>query len=211
MVHCSPILSNPMASLLHDLSSSDSSTASSPVLSYCSGSSTAWSSLAPSPSPSPSPLPLSLPIPTKGRTRRTSSMGSRTSQMSSHSHSNSSVRSSSSSSSSSSSRSRGDNLNDYGFDSHSRRTSGYSSQQETYSNVGMGMKKRSVTHSASPLSKTANCTTATDVARLDDSPQAIAQSSARYIRFLLLPLLPLLFLALGGQTNPKFDTPARYM
>jgi hypothetical protein len=46
---------------------------------------------------------------------------------------------------------------------------------------------------------------------MDGSPQAIAQSSARYIRFLLLPLLPLLFLALGGQTNPKFDTPARYM
>ncbi|KAF9545444.1 hypothetical protein EC957_010974 [Mortierella hygrophila] len=31
MVHCSPILPNPMASLLHDLSSSDSSTASSPL------------------------------------------------------------------------------------------------------------------------------------------------------------------------------------
>ncbi|KAG0050034.1 hypothetical protein BGZ89_003989, partial [Linnemannia elongata] len=164
-----------MASLLHDLPSSDSSTASSPVLSYCSSSSTAWSSLAPSPSPSPSPLPLSLPIPTKGRTRRTSSMGSRTSQMSGHSHSNSSVRSS---------RSRGDNISDnndrYSFDGHSRRTSGYSSsQQETYS-VGMGMKRRSVTHSASPLSKTANCTTAKDVAKMGmaaDSPQAIAQSS----------------------------------
>ncbi|KAG0374299.1 hypothetical protein BGX24_010579, partial [Mortierella sp. AD032] len=83
-------------------------------------------------------------------------------------------------------------------------------QQDTHS---VGMKRRSVTHSASPLSKTTNCTTATDVAKMDmaDSPQAIAQSSARYIRFLLLPLLPLLFLALGGQTNPKFDTPARYM
>ncbi|KAG0059640.1 hypothetical protein BGZ90_004391 [Linnemannia elongata] len=134
--------------------------------------------------------------------------------MSGHSHSNSSVRSSSTSSS----RSRGDNISDnndrYSFDGHSRRTSGYSSsQQETYS-VGMGMKRRSVTHSASPLSKTANCTTAKDVAKMGmaaDSPQAIAQSSARYIRFLLLPLLPLLFLALGGQTNPKFDTPARYM
>ncbi|KAF9917898.1 hypothetical protein FBU30_000468, partial [Linnemannia zychae] len=85
--------------------------------------------------------------------------------------------------------------------------------QDSYTNIGM--KRRSVTHSTSPLSKTSNCMTLADVAKVNtaaaDSPQAIAASSARYIRFLLLPLLPLLFLALGGQTNPKFDTPTRYM
>ncbi|KAF9912126.1 hypothetical protein BX616_010411 [Lobosporangium transversale] len=42
-----------------------------------------------------------------------------------------------------------------------------------------------------------------------NSPQAIAQNSTRYIRFLWLPLLPLLILALG-PTSTKFETPTRY-
>ncbi|KAF8930206.1 hypothetical protein BGZ52_001306, partial [Haplosporangium bisporale] len=42
------------------------------------------------------------------------------------------------------------------------------------------------------------------------SPQAIAQSSSLYIRFLLLPLIPLLLLALGGQVSSNFETPSKY-
>ncbi|KAI8602114.1 hypothetical protein EDD21DRAFT_443148 [Dissophora ornata] len=42
------------------------------------------------------------------------------------------------------------------------------------------------------------------------SPQAIALSSSRYIRFLWLPLLPLLILAVGGQTSAKFESPVKY-
>ncbi|KAF9134530.1 hypothetical protein BGX30_011915 [Mortierella sp. GBA39] len=199
MAHCSPILPNPMASLLHDLPSSDSSTASSPqfkhslVLARTLAFAIAVSPTIVTAHPYQGPDEENFLDGFKDKPDEHPQPQQQQRQEGEHID---------------------DNNDHYSFDNHGRGTSGYcSSQQETHS-VGMSMKRRSVTHSASPLSKTANCTTATDVAKLDmaaDSPQMIAQSSARYIRFLLLPLLPLLFLALGGQTNPKFDTPARYM
>ncbi|KAG0268153.1 hypothetical protein DFQ27_007384, partial [Actinomortierella ambigua] len=41
------------------------------------------------------------------------------------------------------------------------------------------------------------------------SPQAIAQNSTKYIRFLFWPLLPLLILAIGGQTSAFFESPEK--
>ncbi|KAI8603133.1 hypothetical protein EDD21DRAFT_369945 [Dissophora ornata] len=204
MAHCSPILPNTISALLlHDMPSSSSETssmASSPILSYCSSPRMPSSSLPPSPSPSPPFTSASVP---SSRTRRTSSTGSRTSQMSSTSHGS-------------------------GYFSQHEAHLSSSSSSSSSSAVSRKTKKRSKmmmmgSHSSSPLSRPSSIhnasqhqgyksTAAADANKtMMSSPQAVAQLSTRYIGFLLLPLIPLLFLALGAQTSSNFEMPAKYV
>ncbi|KAF9897754.1 hypothetical protein BX616_005045 [Lobosporangium transversale] len=192
MAHCSPILPNAAISalLLHDAPSSESSLASSPVLSYCSSPRMPFSpvsspspSLSSSSSPSPSPPPA---MSITRRNRRTASTGSGSSQLSESSQ-----------------------LSGYTSQSNS-----HSSRSGPMKGKGRSPLSRPwSTHGHSATSKMASASRASSKAAAVDSynsPQTIVQNSTRYIGFLLLPLFPLLLFALCAQTSKNFETPAKY-
>ncbi|KAK3828653.1 MAG: hypothetical protein J3Q66DRAFT_323223 [Benniella sp.] len=183
MAHCSPILPNAMATLLHEIPSPDSSMASSPILSYCSSPrplTTDSSSASSSPSPSPPP--------SAARSRRTSSLASRSSQASAVSQ-----------------------LSGY-FSQHGSRpttpvmTSGAAVRKRSTGAQSSSSPRLSSLRRSGGVSKSGSVV----VASLS-SPQEVVQDSIWYIRFLLLPLIPLLLLALGAQTSANFESPAKYV
>jgi hypothetical protein len=183
MAHCSPILPNAMATLLHEIPSPDSSMASSPILTYCSSPrplTTDPSSASSSPSPSPPP--------TAARPRRTSSLASRSSQASAVSQ-----------------------LSGY-FSQHGSRpttpvmASGAAVRKRSTGAQSSSSPRPSSLRRSGGVSKSGSVVIASP-----SSPQEVVQDSIWYIRFLLLPLIPLLLLALGAQTSANFESPANYV